>query len=294
LSGKNLLICDAELSYVNLLMENILSGKELLTDVRACTSWESLEKHLTEVSVDILLIAEEWEERVKELNDIGKVYFLTSQKEKKGKYIYKYQNANEIIATIFEDEKIFLIKEEQKIKTLAVYSPIHRVGKTKYAIKIGKQHARKEKTLYLNLEEYAGLEGACEEGRGTLADLLYYLEQETENIWLKLKAMVLQDGWLDYLLPMPNCKDLKEVRYEQWRELLAVLAETGYETIVLDLGESVQGLWDILRLCDRVYMPILEDDISLGKIEKFEKNLIETGYGDVLKKVYKFSAKEES
>ena len=51
------------------------------------------------------------------------------------------------------------------------------------------------------------------------------------------------------------------------------MQDSNYELVILDMGECVQGLFQILELCDRVYMQILEDDISKRKIQRFDKNM---------------------
>ena len=45
-----------------------------------------------------------------------------------------------------------------------------------------------------------------------------------------------------------------------------------YDIILLDLSDSVQGILELLNACDRVYMPILEDEISARKLQQFDKN----------------------
>ena len=84
---------------------------------------------------------------------------------------------------------------------------------------------------------------------------------------------------------------MREVTFEEWKQLLgAILSESSYETIVLDVGESVQGLMEILHFCDKIYMPILEDSISIQKIRQYEEGLMRIGLEEILKKTYKFTA----
>ena len=44
-----------------------------------------------------------------------------------------------------------------------------------------------------------------------------------------------------------------------------------YDVIILDLSEQVDELFQILKSCDRIYMPIQEDVISQAKIAQYEK-----------------------
>ena len=53
---------------------------------------------------------------------------------------------------------------------------------------------------------------------------------------------------------------------------------------VLDLGESMQGLFEILRMCTRIYTLTREDRIAKGKLMQYEQVMALYEYGDVLGK----------
>ena len=103
---------------------------------------------------------------------------------------------------------------------IAVYSPVHRIGKTQFAIKLGKELAEREPVLYLNLEEYSG--GGFyfpEQHKQNLGDLLYYLRQEKRNLGMRISMMAGQYENLDYIMPIPCVQDLKSIREEEWISL---------------------------------------------------------------------------
>ena len=61
-------------------------------------------------------------------------------------------------------------------KLIGVYSPVHRIGKTRFAIRMGKQLSQKFPVLYLNLEGNAGGNYYFPEDPGhDIGDLLYYM-----------------------------------------------------------------------------------------------------------------------
>ena len=168
---------------------------------------------------------------------------------------------------------------------IAVYSPIHRIGKTTFAFEMGKELAEKQKTLYLNLEGYSALMG---EGKN-LGELLYYVHQEPECLGTRLCMMIKKQDALDYIVPIQMMNDLKEISVNEWKNLLQkILEESIYENVVLDLGDCVDGVFEILRLCDWVYMPVLEDGISHQKVCRYEETILRIGYGDILQKTTKF------
>ena len=66
------------------------------------------------------------------------------------------------------------------------------------------------------------------------------------------------------------------------------LARLGnYEYVVLDLSESMQGLFDILRMCEKVFTLTLNDKVAQCKIQQYEQMLALQEYGDVVEKTRK-------
>lgn len=285
MSKKNLVICDSELQYANSLACNISERNELNVKVYTCTTWDKLTQLFKAKKIDILIVDEGYSKEQREQVAAEQIFVLTRNACKDladdEKAIYKYQCVDQILAEIFEiyyentSEDVYRVIKKAKQRRIAIYSPIHRAGKTRFARALGKELAKNRKTLYLNLEEYAGLQGGNEKVDGSnLGDLLYYAKQENSNFGLRLGAMVEQDEDMDYVLPISICTDLKEITFSEWELLFRHLEEkTGYEIIVLDMGESVQGLLDILALCDKIYMPILDDEISKAKLRQYEENL---------------------
>ena len=59
------------------------------------------------------------------------------------------------------------------------------------------------------------------------------------------------------------------------------------DTVILDLGDCVDGLYEILRRCVKVYTPYIRDGISEAKLQQYEDNLRQTGYEDILSRTVK-------
>lgn len=279
----NLVICDEEFQYANLLANNIRKREELAINVYVCTEVDYVLMMMQEKQIHILLIDENtFVKKQKELS-ANQIFILGKSVTRGGEHaervIQKYQCADEIIRIIFETytertkENLIRITRKDFPKIIAVYSPIHRIGKTTFAIALGKECAKWKKTLYLNLEEYAGFEESFEEGMN-LGDLLYYAKQGNGNIGVRLKSAIKKKMELDFLLPIPVVQDLWEVSFAEWKLLLDQIVEhSSYERIILDIGESVQDLFQVLELCDRVYMPVQKDEISERKLQRYEQNV---------------------
>lgn len=281
MNEKNVVICDREIRYAKSLSENIRKKNEFLVKVYVCSSLDHVIRFLKEKPIHIFITDETYGYEERKQIVAGLTFILAagqvSDLGEDEQVIEKYQCADGIIRQIFEcyteRTKEHLVKSVQKgeTKIIAVYSPIHRVGKTTFAMALGRECAKKKKTLYLNMEEYAGFEGSLETGVN-LGDLLYYLRQEEDAFGIRLQSAVKKSGDLDYILPIPVTLDFREVTWNEWRLLLEhIIKDSAYECVILDLGESVQGIFSILELCNRVYMPILKDVISQLKVQRYEE-----------------------
>lgn len=184
-----------------------------------------------------------------------------------------------------------------KGELIAVYSPIHRIGKTAFAWNLGKKLAQKSPVLYLSLEEYAGnCFPPADRPEQNLADLLYYFRQGTKNLAIRMSAMAGQDDKLDYILPMPYVQDMQAVKGQEWIQLFTrILEDCIYEKVILDLGDSVDGMFDILESCAVVYTPYIEEPTAKEKLNQYFENLRKTGREGILEKtVQKKMIQEES
>ena len=305
MNERNLVVCDREFRYANGLGENISERSELAFRVHTCTGAESVMRILKERKIHILIIDEDFAYEERSKMEAEQVFVLTrgtcrdlGDEEKE---IYKFQSADKILAEVFAsyyektNQRFLRHVETSNRRILAVYSPIHRIGKTTFAVSLGKELAKRGKTLYLNLEEYPDAGGRFLRAEGkNLGDLLYYLRQTQEDMAMRLSAMPAKLEELYYIPPMLMSTDLKEVPFEDWQLLFQTLRrESVYENIVLDMGESIQGLIELLGLCDRIYMPVLEDEISRRRLALFEENVQALCLPEVLRKTCRFVAAED-
>ena len=300
---KILVVCDSDIHYASSLAENILAREEIAVKVCVCVSMESCARIMEQRRIHILVVDEMFTREQRGKVEAEKVFVLTKSKVKDLRdeeyELYKYQRAGRIIAKIFEtyleenSDNLMRPLQKERTRLVAVYSPIHRSGRTRFAIALGKEYAKKERVLYLNLEEYTGLLQAKEEELD-LGDMLYYIRQGNGNLGIRLASAVKKMDELEYVPPIPFPPDLREVSFEEWEELLEQIREaSNYERVILDLGEGVQGLYRILQMCDRVYMPVLEDEISQRKLEQYERTISELHLEHLAGKTHQFVLAED-
>lgn len=304
MSSKTFVICDSEHDYACNLADVIAERRELHLQVYVCTDEEQLSVLFEGHPIDYLLIEEEYFLALKEQPDAGHVFVLVKgdgNNLKNGETrIYKYQSASRILEQILETcmdrgERIFYAGIRGNASRLVgIFSPIHRCGKTAFALELGKAYGMKGRVLYLNFEMYAGSGNRFpKEEAKDLGDLLYYARQEQKNLALRINMMSGQMGELEYIAPMRMGSDLIEVTEEMWKGLLGQLLSMGqYDVILLDLSEAVQGLPAILDLCREVYVPYLDGNLEEEKLQQFADTLTVLGYENLRDRMQKISMQD--
>lgn len=296
--GRNLVICDRERQYAKNLLRIFSSKHESGVQLYLFYTLEELRRFSEQRKIHILLIAGEYlkEEREEIPADSRYVLIRDNKPLPDGeKGVLRYQSAEAIWTQIFKNASKPEQEQEQKpefvtVRTngavIGVYSPVRRIGKTRFAIGMGKKLAEKEPVLYLNLEEYSGEAFYFQEKpEGNLGDLLYYYRQERDNLGIRISTMAGQTEKLDYIYPMPYLQDLKAVKKDEWLGLLErIRGECIYGKVILDIGDSVDGLFEILKACDVIYTPYIDDSISMAKLTQYTESLRKTGMEEILEK----------
>lgn len=304
-------ICDTQEKY----SENLLKvlSERLTGDYQAHLFHDigNLKAFAEKSGPIVLIIGEEYTEEERKGIFAHRKYLLTGRRgsplSEGERELFRYQSADYIIRTITEDfpeagycgepEGAGKKKKKNREKDMTgtsvrgligIYSPIHRIGKTRFALRLGKQMAERFPVLYLNLEGYSGGYGLSDERGQDLGDLLYFTRQENANPGIRISTMAAQDGGMDYIMPMKHEHDLRQVKGNEWLQLFeTILSKCIYEAVILDLGDCVDGLYDILKQCSRVYTLYIDDSVSAAKMEQYERDLRDLGYGEVLNRTVK-------
>ena len=160
--------------------------------------------------------------------------------------------------------------DQRTAENCIIYSQ-RRIGKTTYAIRLGRKLAKEANVLYLGMETYGGKGGHFPEGTQTLADVLYYARQEQSNIGTVLTTIVRHSENLDYIVPMPVSEDIKEIDSEEWMRLIQKIIEQSiYEIVILDMDEGVRDIYRVLRICNEIHMLTIDEPVAEAKVAQFE------------------------
>jgi len=293
-----LVLCDTEEEYAILMTEFIKARKEIPWEIRTYTEVAMMLQEERNQKIAVLVIAESsYTEEVKGLTP-GRVVILNESGMLKWGQIpnvSKYQQAESVLRQILEvymeiaECTLPKLVTDSKTKLIGIYSPVKRCLQTSFAMVMGQMLAEKGRTLYLNFEHYAGrTELLGDEQTRDLADLLYFLNTEGEKFRLRMQTIIRQKGQMDYVPPVKSGQNLLTISPREWMKLLQKIAELGiYEYIVLDLSESMQGIFDVLRSCVKVFTLVKEDDVAQSKLLQYEQMLALYQYEDVLQKTCK-------
>lgn len=224
----------------------------------------------------------------------------TPEGEGKGRYIFKYQSAENIVRTIFsyylELEKPDHGVTRQEKEFIGVYSPTHSRMQTPFAMTLARLIGEEKKVLYLNFGEWAGFEPWMkEEYQRDLSDLLYLVSNRDNAIKGILDSVVHSMNRLDYIPPMRDASLLAQTDEEDYQNLLTFLAErTEYQVIVLDFGVMIPGFFRFLEQCSSIYGILDKGVLARWQWQQFEESIMRSGMEHLAEKIQEitFSAAE--
>lgn len=293
-------VCDLEVDYAYHFMEYLSKKKNIPFEVRVFTSSRTFLEFVKKQPVELLLISEKAMCDEVQEQEIGQIMILSEGVTPEGlrKYpsIYKYQSSSQVIREAMacygekrQGAEMALQTAKRPVEIIGIYSPVGRTMKTTFALTLGQILAKNKAVLYLNLEEYSGFEyllGHTYEQ--TLSDLLYYLRQDAPNLMIRMNGMVQTMNNLDFLPPVVSPEDIRHTVLEEWIRLVQEIVDySTYETVLLDLGDGISQIHQILGQCTRIYMPVRPDPMSQAKISQFENLLTVWGGTAVQEKIKK-------
>lgn len=294
-----LVLCDTEEEYAHQMSQYLKAQKEVPWEIHTYTDPERAAEFASAKEVEILVVAERaYTERIR-LVDFGKVVLLNESgviRYEGIRNVNKYQQAQEVYREILNEymeiatEPLRKLEVRGHTRIIGLFTPIHRCLQTTFALTMGQMLSTRHRTLYLNFEQYAGLgELAADVGYRDLADLIYFLNTDRDRFLLRMQTVVLKKGQMDYVPPAKAGFNLLEVSAEDWVEMLQKISQSGdYDYVILDLSEGVQGIFEILRMCWKIYTLTREDRSAKGKLAQYERLLSMSDYEDVLQKTSQY------
>lgn len=294
-----IVILDDEINYAVHLMEYLLQHRVIPCEIRVFTQEEKLLRWQEKDNILLLIVSESEYSQNIATGEFRSVLILNETEKYLGEEtpnISKFQSMKHISAYIFEhclaaEELSFgSMRHRHRMKIIGRYTPVSRCLQTTFSLTLGQILAEEAKVLYLNFENFSGLEQMLGKSfRGSVSDLLYYNECAREKISSQLQMMTEQIGRLCFVPSMKSYIELRAIRGGEWISLFHTIEMvTDYDYLLLDLSESIDGLFDILRECHEVYSITRQDGFSSAKMEQYEMLLKSMDYQDICAKTRHF------
>lgn len=292
-----LAVCDAEEEYASRLTDYINLKEGFPFQVRFFSSIEKLVQFAMRQLVEVALVSEEYQNILLEKKAAVAIIVLSNEnsdiRENRCK-VYKYQSAEKIMKEILQIAALDLengshILRNVQLKVIGLYSPVKRSLQTTFGLTLGQLLVKRGKVLYINMEGFSGLNVMLKKNfERDLSDLLYYLQNGKQGLAYILGSMIETVNGLDILPPMLCQMDLISIEAKEWlRFFYEIEKYCDYEYLILDLSDSVQGLFEILRQCTIIYTMTENDGFAMAKIDQYEQMLKQCRYEDVLQKTNK-------
>lgn len=298
MNQKIMAICDIEEGYAFRMAEYMLEKVRLPYTLHLFTAASELEKFARREEIAVLLIAESALKLLKEESirqQVLQMFVLQESEHKEWEdlcYISKYQSPERVVQLMLEyvtdlaDWKMEDVERETAVKMIGIYSPVKRCLQTSFALSLGQILSKEHKVLYLNLETYSGLARLLKrEFTADIMDAMYCFQSAREKLVLRMPSIIQNIGGLDYIPPSQHSFGFQEVTGEQWLDFCRDVAMIGqYEFIILDVGEGVNDLFQLLGNCCKIYTVTRDDEFAKAKLDQYEQSLKFNGLEEIAEK----------
>lgn len=302
--NRECVIYEKNRTYGNRLMSAMSKRAAMRFKVQMFTDREQFENYIKNNEPDVLLTGEEsYYGEIKRLYS-GRIIVLMDEHADCGSIkdiygqdvvgVYRYQSGDLLYKEVIKEGKLVRKKEQSSVNTIAVYSPVYAEPKSAFVLNLGKVLGEKYKVLYLNLEEFSGLDEVLPDmEKGTLSDAIYYYRQGKSAAIEKIKEIISTEAGFDYIAPVKCAEDISQIESEEMLDFIDCIGkELAYDIIILDISEAVRDKWKILESVSRFYMPIKDDYMSSRKIAQFETYYGCTGKEEILDNTVKIRLPE--
>lgn len=259
-------VCDEDYHYVINLMEYVNSDRASSLTLVAFSSLEAVGEYLSNNYLDGVLLGRGFQGEEDAFCEHSGLVIMSLRDDKNAiEGIYKFQSAREITSQVMKKLNVSETIEPVKGNVFCgVYSPLGRCGKTSLAKGLAAFYPG---SLYISFEDYGGRDSLGEE-------ILYHILYENSKVHTLLDKIT------------PNSEGLREVKgilsYMDIRHLTKgnmywlkeqLLVGGNYSRVIFDIGVSALSDINLLHTMDRVYVPVIEDEVANIKLQAFRELL---------------------
>ena len=259
-------VCDEDYHYVINLMEYVNSDKASSLTLVAFSSLEAAGEYLNNNYLDGFLLGGGFKGKDNTFEQYSGLVVIPLMDDKNfTEGIYKFQSARDITSQIMKKLNIREVPEPVKGNIFCgVYSPLGRCGKTTLAKGLSAFYPG---SLYISFEDYGGRDSLGEE-------ILYHILYENPRVHTLLDKLTPNPDGLREVKGILSYMDIRQLTKENMYWLKEQLLVGGnYSRVIFDIGACVLSDINILHTMDRIYVPVIEDELANCKLQAFRELL---------------------
>ena len=278
-------ICDSDLSFATFLRDIINSSEKSDLLVEAFTTFSSLSKYLETKDLD-LIITDVFPKNIEKKDEkiyyrgVKCVLFSSERHPEDSNTIFKFQNVRELCNSFHEMIESAEFNPKARRILVCVFSPVARSGKTLLTKALAADDYS-GRSLRIAMEDYSD-----QKISGNCSELLYHIKERSPDILgIISKSKIKRDGYQELILA-GLYQDTRDVTKQDLIWFVEKLRESGeFSDIIFDIGSAGLGTFEILEVFDRIYMPILGDEVSRKKVEVFKQLIRDMNLRSILSKI---------
>lgn len=284
---KLVVIIDVMQDYANRLASYLNSKREFPYHAIAMLGPEEVVRYVKENAVYAIVVAESLESEIRSIAAGTEVLLFRLSDKKEENYpgvIYRYDSAKEI-----EHRIVKRPQKRKKVPVIGFYSPAGGCGVELLSRKIAQELGKEGKVLYVSLFPF---DRFGREGKDGLSEALYYIRQTEWEPKEPLRALLQCGEFMDSIGPVRWHTDLESITKKDMERLLQeTVWETEYAAFVIGVGRFDKAGKEVLRLCDRVLVPVWEEEEGKRIQEEFRRQLRESRETGIYTAISEFSVK---
>ena len=300
MAKKNILITDSDVNYLENFERFLRHNHSDKFIINTASSTDGVRAFIdnSDRKVDILLISPDtYAERLK--NYASVVIILSNGvipiQLEKYPVIKKYQSGDAIVHAIMrayaeaKPNEFDISQISGECEITGVFSPVGGSGKTTIAMLLATHLAANNKVLFFSMEQFQYTEHFFSgSSRYNLSDFLYFVHKGDSDLLANLNKMLITDVNINVnFLNSPMCfVDLNKIEKEKWNAFMKALVLVGMFTkVVIDMPSHLDDqVLEVLSACNKVIIPVLDDRISVLKINRLIHDLTQIDHEILLNK----------
>lgn len=287
-------IYDSDENYARRLMGVINDDNEVPYNARIFTKQEELQNYLEDEKPEVLMLNEELYEYYCETDKADK-YVVLCEEEQPDKLeddknlenvsmVCKYQPSKELLSKLSNRKRKNYTSLSSKI--IGVMG-VNSSKRTVLSLSLVKEFAKKGHTLFISLEEFAGLENILpSKSSKTLSDALYAFKQNKMQYHKKIEECICTTENFDYIPSVICAEDISYIAVEDLVTFIQLVGSSlGYDYVIVDIGNGIKNPWNLYGACNRLFMPKATGYFDKARECSMVAYMNETGMGKLLDEI---------